>query len=259
MSEFLQQIVEHKRLEIEEQKSRWPMESLAEKASLHERFSFKKALLAPERVRIIAELKKASPSRGILIDQFDPEELAARYRSGGALALSVLTESRFFQGKLEYLQIAKQSARLPILCKDFIIDPYQIHLAAAKGADAILLIVRLLSLQQLEEFLAIAQECELDCLVEIHTEQELESALNTRAQIIGVNARDLADFSVSIDRTAVLAKLIPDDKLRVAESGISTKEDISRLVDAGYSNFLVGEALVKSGDPAGLLRELRQA
>lgn len=259
MSDILEQIALHKRMEVEELKSRWPLETLVERSSLNDRLSFRDALASPAKVKIVAEIKKASPSKGILLEDFDPEELAARYRMGGAAALSVLTEQNYFMGKIEYLQIAKQSARLPILCKDFIIDPYQIRLAAAKGADAVLLIVELLTRQQLAGFMQTATECGLDALVEVHSEGELEIALDSGAEIIGVNARNLNDFSVTLDTTVRLGKLIPSDKLGVAESGILGVDDIRRLSDSGYSCFLIGEALVKSKDPAALLRELQQA
>jgi indole-3-glycerol phosphate synthase len=259
MNDILEQIALHKRIEVEDLKGRWPLETLAERSSLLDRLSFRDALTSPAKVKIIAEIKKASPSKGVLIDNFDPEELAARYRIGGAAAISVLTEQNYFMGKIEYLQIAKQSARLPILCKDFIIDPYQIHLAAAKGADAVLLIAKLLTPGQLADFIQTAAQCGLDSVIEVHSEGELENALNSGAEIIGVNARDLSDFSVTLDTTVQLGKLIPAGKLKVAESGICNVEDIRRLSESGFSCFLVGEALVKSRDPVALLRKLQEA
>lgn len=258
MSDILEQIAQSKRVEVERLKLERPLASLHLDAP-HERYSFQDALSSSLPVKIIAELKKASPSKGVLMEEFDPEELAAQYRRGGAIALSVLTEQHYFKGRMEYLQIAKQASRLPVLCKDFIIDQYQIHLAAHYCADAILLIVRLLTRNSLEEFQSIAKGLGLACLVEVHSEDELELALEAGSQIIGVNSRDLTTFTVDLSIAERLGKLIPDSVIKVAESGVSTREDINRLGQAGYSCFLVGEALVRHPQPATLLQELTGA
>lgn len=255
MSDILEQIATHKRAEIEILKQERPLESLHTSPD-EERLSFREALSAPAKVKVIAELKKASPSKGVLIEEFDPEDLAARYRRGGASALSVLTEHKYFQGRLEYMQIAKQSARLPILCKDFVVDPYQIALASHYGADAILLIGRLLTRKTLADYLSEATRIGLDCLVEIHDENELEIALESGALIIGVNSRNLQTFEVDLSIAERLGKAIPDNLIKVAESGVGTKDDIARLSQVGYSCFLIGEALVKCPNPAALLQEL---
>lgn len=257
MNAILEQIAADKRLEIAEMKIQRPIETLTPSGP-ESRHSFKAALSSDARIKVIAELKKASPSKGVLIEEFDPEDLAARYRRGGAVALSVLTEQKYFQGRLEYMEIAGQTARLPILCKDFVVDPYQFPLAAHHGADAILLIARLLTRQTLTQFIGLARECGLDALVEVHSEGELEIALESSAEIIGVNSRNLQTFEVDLVIAEKLAKLIPADKIKVAESGISSKEDIKRLSDAGYDCFLIGEALLKHANPAGFLEELTQ-
>lgn len=255
MSDILEQIAAHKRTEIEVMKRERPIESLhGSPEETH--LSFREALSSPAKVKVIAELKKASPSKGVLIEEFDPEDLAARYRRGGASALSVLTEQKYFQGRLEYMQIAKQSARLPILCKDFIVDPYQIALASHYGADAILLIGRLLTRKTLADFMSEANRLGLDCLVEVHDENELEIALEAGAKIIGVNSRNLQTFEVDLSIAERLGKAIPDDRIKVAESGVATKDDITRLRQSGYSCFLIGEALVKCPNPTALLQEL---
>lgn len=258
MNAILEQIAADKRLEIAEMKIRRPVETLTP-SDPESRHSFKAALSSDSKIKVIAELKKTSPSKGILIEEFDPEDLAARYRRGGAVALSVLTEQKYFHGRLEYMEIARQTARLPILCKDFVIDSYQFPLASHYGADAILLIARLLTRQTLTQFIIEARECGLDALVEVHSEGELEIALEASAEIIGVNSRNLQTFEVDLAIAERLAKLIPADKIKVAESGISSKEDIQRLSDAGYDCFLIGEALLKHTNPAGFLEELLQA
>lgn len=255
MSDILEQIAANKRAEIEILKRERPLESL-HAAPDETRLSFREALSSPAKVKIIAELKKASPSKGVFVEEFDPEDLAARYRRGGATALSVLTEQKYFQGRLEYMRIAKQSARLPILCKDFIVDPYQIALASHYGADAILLIGRLLTRRTLTDYISVANTMGLDCLVEVHDGNELEIALEAGAQIIGVNSRNLQTFEVDLSIAERLGKAIPDDLIKVAESGVATKDDITRLSQVGYSCFLVGEALVRHRNPAALLQEL---
>lgn len=255
MNGILEQIADSKRIEIAELKLRLPEEKLT-LPDPDTRRSLRAALSSPGKIKVIAELKKASPSRGVLVEEFDPEDLAARYRQGGAVALSVLTEHQYFHGRLEYMDIAKQTARLPVLCKDFVIDPYQFKLAAHHGADAILLIVRLLTRQTLTQFIQLAKEVGLDALVEVHSEGELEIALESSAEMIGVNSRNLQSFEVDLSIAEKLSSLIPDDKIKVAESGIHTRADIDRLTASGYDCFLIGESLMRHPDPAQLLREL---
>lgn len=259
MSDILEQIAQHKRIEVAELKASRPLERFVSRLPVEKDFRFCAALAAQEPVKIIAEIKKASPSKGVLQSDFNPEQMAIQYKAGGAAALSVLTDAKFFQGMFEYLDIAKRASGLPILCKDFIVDPYQLYYARYMGADAVLLIVRLLTRQALAEMQKKAHDLGLDCLVEVHTEGEVEVALDSGAKIIGVNSRNLADFTVSLDAAIRLGEAIPKDKIKVAESGIFAPGDIRQLRQAGYSCFLIGEALMKASDPAKLLQELQQA
>lgn len=220
-----------------------------------ERRGFLAALRRRERA-VIAEVKKASPSRGVIRADFDPVWIAARYAEGGAAAISVLTEERYFQGRPEYLAAIRDVVSLPLLRKDFIFDEYQIVEARAWGADAILLIVASLSDTELAHLGAFAQSLELDVLVEVHTRVELERALASGATLIGVNNRDLRTFETSLRVSVELAEWMPDGVHRVAESGIHTPADIALLRGAGYSTFLVGESLMREADPRAALTAL---
>jgi indole-3-glycerol phosphate synthase len=223
------------------------------------RRDFTAALCSKRRSKqpaIIAEIKKASPSRGVLVNDFRPIELAKQYEQGGAAALSVLTDRDFFQGSLDDLRNARAACKLPVIRKDFTISEYHVLEAAAAGADAILLIVAILDESQLRSFREFAREFEMAALVEIHDARELEIALRSGAEIIGVNNRDLRTFQVSLETSIGLAPQIPQTMTKVSESGIFTSADIQRLLDAGYDAFLVGEHLVKSGNPAGALQTL---
>jgi indole-3-glycerol phosphate synthase len=205
---------------------------------------------------IIAEVKKASPSKGVLSTNFDPVRIAESYESGGAAALSVLTDAPFFQGSLADLQAARGAVSLPVLRKDFTIDQSQILEAAAHGADAILLIAAILTTSQMLEFREIAARHRLSALVEVHDKAELMRAIDSGAEIIGVNNRNLSTFELSLDVSVSLAEFMPKGAVLVSESGIHDAADIARLRNAGYQAFLVGEHLMKSGDPAGAVREL---
>lgn len=219
---------------------------------------FKAALAAPG-LSVIAELKKASPSKGLISPDFEQVYLAqaAAYERGGAAAISCLTEPQFFKGSDAYLQNVRRTVALPILRKDFTIDEYQIYEAKNIGADAVLLICSLLSEAQLGEYLAQAHELELSALVEAHTAAEVQQALAAGAAIIGVNNRDLQNFSVDPLNSLRLRDAIPKDKIFVAESGITKASDTLGLKAAGVQAVLVGEALMRSPDPAAMLRELR--
>jgi indole-3-glycerol phosphate synthase len=218
---------------------------------------FIRALLQDKAVSIIAEVKKASPSKGLLCPDFNPEKLALEYEAAGARAISVLTDERFFQGSLSFLPQIRHAVSLPLLRKDFIIDHIQIEQARRWGADAILLIVAALSDMQLQEFLAHAGELGMDCLTEVHDEGELERAMRQKVELLGVNNRNLQDFTVSLETTFRLRAMAPAETPMVSESGISTPEDIRRLKEAGIVAALIGESLVKSPDRraaiAGLL------
>lgn len=205
---------------------------------------------------IISEIKKASPSKGVLVEDFYPAELARSYEAGGAAAISVLTDCDFFHGSAEDLRSARAACSLPVLRKDFTIADYNVYEAAAIGADAILLIVAILDCAQLRGFRELAVTFGMDSLVEAHDAREVDAALESGAEMIGVNNRDLRTFHVSLETSERLAARIPSDVLKVSESGIFNASDVRRLSAAGYDAFLVGEHLVKSGDPSRALREL---
>jgi indole-3-glycerol phosphate synthase len=215
-----------------------------------------RAALAARTPAIIAEVKKASPSRGVLVEQFDPPEIAAAYQRGGAAAVSVLTDKRFFQGSLGHLEQARAAIRLPVLRKDFTIAETQIVEAAAHGADAILLIAAILTERELRDFREAAARFDMAALVEVHDLEELEKATAAGSEILGVNNRNLSTFEVTLDTSLRLAERMPDGVLRVSESGIHDAADIARLRQAGYTAFLVGEHLMKSGDPEAALKRL---
>jgi indole-3-glycerol phosphate synthase len=205
---------------------------------------------------IIAEIKKASPSKGLLARDFDPVRLAREYAAGGAAALSVLTDEAFFQGSLADLAAARGVCGLPVLRKDFTLDINHVTEAAAGGADAILLIAAILEIGEIRDLAAAAACYGMAALVEVHDEQDLAKAIDAGAEIVGVNNRDLATFDVTLETSLRLAQRIPAGVLKVSESGISSARDIERLRGAGYQAFLVGEHLMKSADPAAALREL---
>jgi indole-3-glycerol phosphate synthase len=217
--------------------------------------SFKKGL-AGHRPAIIAEIKKASPSAGLIRKDFDPVKIVREYQDSGAAAISVITEVQHFQGGLEILALLRWSTRLPILRKDFIVDSYQILEARHAGADAVLLIAALLDTSSLKDLRIEAERYGMDALVEIHNETELQKALDTGASILGVNNRDLRTFEASIDVSLKMAPIIPQNVIAVAESGIRTSDDIRRLADVGYRGFLVGEHLMRSPSPGKALAEL---
>lgn len=219
---------------------------------------------ACQGVALIAEVKKASPSAGIICQDFDPVRIARQYEAAGASAISVLTDEKFFQGSLEYLRQIRQATRLPLLRKDFIVDARQIREAVEWGADAILLIVAILSDRQLKQFQTLAREAGLAALVEVHDESELDRALAAEARIIGVNNRNLKTFKVDLATTERLASRLRGassvmDKILVAESGIHTAADVNRLKQCGAQAILVGESIVKHHDIAAKIRELLPA
>jgi indole-3-glycerol phosphate synthase len=212
--------------------------------------------VADGRAAVIAEIKKASPSRGVLREDFEPAQIAESYERGGATCLSVLTDIDFFQGADAYLQQARAACALPVLRKDFIIDPYQVYEARVIGADCILLIVAALTDAMLAELLQLAKHLQMDCLVEVHEAAELGRALETPAPLIGINNRDLRSFETSLDVTLDMLGQIPDERLVVTESGIHTVDDVSLMRGHGVHTFLVGEAFMKAPDPGERLAEL---
>ena len=205
---------------------------------------------------VIAEVKKASPSKGVLCQDFDPVRIASDYQRGGAAAISVLTDESFFQGRLAYLEAVRAAVGAPVLRKDFTIAPAHIVEAAAHGADAILLIAAILTERQLRDFREMAASYGMASLVEVHDRRELDAAIASGADIIGVNNRNLSTFAVTLDTSLQLAEHMPEGALRVSESGIHNAADVARLRAAGYTAFLVGEHLMKSSDPAAALQQL---
>jgi indole-3-glycerol phosphate synthase len=278
-STFLTKILDHKRTEVERQALKVPLAQLEANiaAALPPR-AFDAALRRPGRVALIAEVKKASPSKGVLVENFDPLALARTYAENGAAAISVLTDVRFFQGSLKYLQgirerleigdwrlepstqspISNLQSPVPILRKDFILDPYQVYEARAYGADALLLIVAALEDATLTELLALTHALGMQALVEVHDEAELDRALALGATLVGVNNRDLHTFVTSLETTRRLAARLPSANrpLLISESGIATAADVALVRGWGVDAVLVGEALVTAPDVAGRVREL---
>jgi indole-3-glycerol phosphate synthase len=255
---ILADIVAATRRKVGESRSKADVRQLERDAALHVPRGLRERLESANKsgIAVIAELKKASPSRGLIRREFDPAKLARELEASGAAALSVLTDEEFFQGSLENLRIASAETRLPCLRKDFIVDEFQIFEARANYADAILLIVAALSQPELEELTQKAGDQELDVLCEVHDEDELHRALDAGCNLIGVNSRDLRTFKVDIQTALRLAEKIPEEVLAVAESGIESGADIARLRGAGYGAFLIGEALMKAHSPGDALREL---
>ena len=258
---ILDKIHQHKRQEVAAAKlATPPAELMARLADLEgQPRGFARALRAAAEsgwTAVIAEVKKGSPSKGIIRPDFDPLEIAECYQEYGATCLSVLTDESFFYGHLRYLQLIREQVFLPLLRKDFICDPYQITEARVAGADAVLLIAAMLETSQLVDFAAAARELTLDVLLEVHNEIELESALLTDCELIGINNRNLSTFVTDLTVTERLAPLVPSERLVVAESGIHQREDILRLSAAGASAFLVGESLIRESDIGAKLNSL---
>lgn len=244
---ILDRIVEVKREEVAELAQRFSRRDVEEQVQLMPpTLGFAKALReATAYIGLIAEVKKASPSKGVIRPDFDPVEIATTYERAGATCLSVLTDQRFFQGHNDYLRQVRAAVTLPILRKDFLIDERQIYEARLIGADCILLIAAILSTEQLREYQAVAASLGLDVLVEVHDERELERALQAGATLLGVNNRDLRDFSMDLTTTARLAQQVPAGTLLVSESGIVTHEDVRMVKEAGAHAILVGETLMR--------------
>ena len=253
---ILDQIVTAKRQEIASLKQATPLAQLKEAIrDLPRARDFSKAV-SHQPCAIIAEVKRSSPSKGRIREQFDPVQIASFYQEHGAQAVSVLTDEQFFEGKGRYLADIKKIIDRPLLRKDFIIDEYQIYETRILGGDALLLIAAILEQGQLQEYIQMAEQLGLAPLVEVHTQAELAKALAAGAEIIGINNRDLKTFSTDLKRTLELAPAIPEGKIVVSESGITTRKDIELLMAAGVHCFLIGEVLMRAGDIGGKLREL---
>ncbi|HET9483922.1 MAG TPA: indole-3-glycerol phosphate synthase TrpC [Xanthomonadales bacterium] len=262
MNDVLARILARKREEVEARRAQTPLATLAARiAEASPTRGFAAALRARLEAgapAVIAEVKKASPSQGVIRADFDPAAIAASYAKAGAACLSVLTDRDFFQGDDAYLAAARDACALPVLRKDFTVDPYQVHEARAIGADAILLIAAALPDPLLAELAALARELSLDVLLEVHDAAELERALapGLEAAVLGINNRDLRSFEVSLDTTLALRGRVPPDRLLVTESGIRTRSDVARMRAAGVHAFLVGEAFMRAADPGAALHDL---
>lgn len=256
---YLPEILAHHRVDVAARKASADMAKLEHAAAAHAPRGFARALRARAgtgEIAIIAEVKKASPSRGLIRADFDARRIAQQYAAGGAAALSVLTDEKFFQGSLENLEKASAATALPCLRKDFMVDEFQVLEARAHHADAILLIVAALTDAELRTLRDAARRYELDVLCEVHDRAELDRALALECECVGVNSRDLRTFEVSLERAAELVAHLPASAVRVAESGIHTRDDIDRLRSAGYDAFLIGESLMRQPDPEAALRTL---
>ncbi|QDL36106.1 indole-3-glycerol phosphate synthase TrpC [Rhodoferax sediminis] len=260
MSDILNQIVAVKREEVAAALKRMPlaaMRSDAESRVLTRDFvGALRAKIEAGQAAVIAEVKKASPSKGVLREDFIPADIAQSYAEFGAACLSVLTDRQFFQGSVDALKQARASCQLPVLRKDFMVDAYQIYESRAIGADAILLIAAVLSDAQLAEFEAIARSLDMAVLVEVHDAAELARALKLKTPLIGINNRNLRSFEVTLDTTLALRAAVPPERLLVTESGILTKADVQKMRAAGVHAFLVGEAFMRAAEPGQALAQL---
>ena len=258
--DILKKIIHRKTEEVAERLARVSLQEQRERAkqgsAVRGFVDHIKQSIQAGRPAVIAEIKKASPSKGVMRENFQPAEIAVSYEKGGASCLSVLTDIDFFQGSDAYLQQARQACSLPVLRKDFVIDPYQVYEARAIGADCILLIVACLSDAQLKELASLAVQLNMDVLVEVHDAEELTRALQVDLPMIGINNRNLRTFETSLVTTLALLEQIPDDRIVVTESGIHTPADVARMRAHNVNAFLVGEAFMKAEEPGEKLREL---
>ena len=263
MANYLDRITDKTRAAVAEAKQLRPVAELERLAALHEPRGWTAALRQKSGRAVIAEIKKASPSKGLIRADFEPVTIAQSYERGGAAALSVLTDAPFFQGSLEYLRAVSAEVALPCLRKDFMVDKYQFVEARAHAADAVLLIAAALSNAEMKEFAAEARGLKLDVLVEVHTGDELKRVLDSLgesgADAIGVNNRDLTSFEVSLERSVELVSMIPQSVVRVSESGIESGADVARLRAAGFDAFLIGESFMRKAEPGAALAELLRA
>ena len=260
MSDILQRILTVKVAEIDAARaacSLAAMRARAEAASPVRDFAGAlRAKIAAGNAGVIAEIKKSSPSKGVLREDFAPATIARQYEAGGAACLSVLTDRQFFQGAPEFLAASRDACSLPALRKDFIVDPYQVYESRALGADCILLIVAALTLAQMQVLESIAQSLGLAVLVEVHSAAELDVALQLQTPLLGINNRNLRTFDVSLDTTLGLLPRVPSDRLVISESGIVTRDDVTRTRASNVNAFLVGEAFMRAADPGAALRDL---
>ena len=255
----LNKIIETTRETLKKSSSYRSIKSLEEDFEKYQKRGFIEAIskkVSSQETAIIAEIKKASPSKGLIREDFEPKKIAEDYEANGATSLSVLTDEPFFQGKLEYLDMVRNSCSLPILRKDFMIDPYQIYETKASGGDCILLIVAALDLAQLKDFSQLAKELNLDVLIEVHSDEELNKALTIDPKLVGINNRDLTTFEVDKNLALKLAKEISKDVIVISESGIGSKEDILSSKEQGIHAFLIGESFMREPSPGKALKDI---
>jgi indole-3-glycerol phosphate synthase len=258
---FLDEIIKYKKEELMETKRKVPVIELKRRLNdLPPTKGFKEVFLSPAPdhepiTRIITEIKRASPSKGIIRNDFDPVRIARIYEKEGATAISVLTETHYFKGSADHLQLIRQAVKIPLLRKDFIFDEYQVYEARVWGADAVLLISAILDTDELRKLINLSKKLGLDCLLEVHNPEELRKALNAEGEMIGINNRDLHSFEVDTNNTLRLIPVIPKGIVVISESGINTREEIIRLQGAGVNGFLIGEALIREQDIGMKLRD----
>jgi len=254
---ILSKIIQEKRKTVEKAKLNLLFKDLTEKVSrICIKSSFKKNISRPHHINLIAEMKKASPLKGIIRGDYNPIKIALTYQAQGASAISVLTDERFFEGRIEHLRDVKDRVTIPVLRKDFIIDEYQIYESALWGADAILLIADILTEEEMKKFLTITRELGMDALCEVHNEEDIHKSIEAGAQIIGINNRDLHSFKVDLETTQRLIRFIPDSKIRVSESGIKKYEDVMFMKSLGINAVLIGEAFMEANDITSKIREM---
>ena len=261
MTNTLEKIIADKKNNIEKYKNSFTVEDLKKKISSYKNYLNFKDKLKKNEVSVIAEIKKASPSAGIIVENYNPKAIAKQYLSSGASCLSILTEENYFKGKLEHIDEVKKEIKLPVLCKDFFIDPYQVYLAKSFGADAILIIISAVDEKTAKEIYSVAEELNISTIVEVHTEQEAKSALNFKNAIIGINNRDLKTLKTDIKTTYDLHKVLIDHSAPiVCESGIKTEKEVGEIVKkTKINNFLIGESLLKDLDKnSSLLKRILQ-
>jgi len=260
MNNILEQICDKKKIELSEDKKKCSYQSLEKLLDKKKKRNFRELLVNSQNTKnnnIIAEIKKASPSAGIIIEDYEPENIAIKYEQAGAGAISILTEQHFFKGKLDHLSLIHENSKVPILRKDFIFDSYQILQSKIYHADSILLIISILSDNQIKEFINIAKDCGLDCLIEIHTNEDLKRAIKIGYPIIGINNRNLKTLGINHNNTINLITDISKDFTIVVESGINSHDQIIIYNEIGVFNFLIGESILKSSNIKNKIKELK--
>tara|TARA_B100000029_G_scaffold253018_1_gene249964 strand:+ start:2097 stop:2876 length:780 start_codon:yes stop_codon:yes gene_type:complete len=256
---ILNEICINKKKEIKKDKEKYSLDTLEKITKIIPNSGFRNLLISSNKSKqnnIIAEIKKSSPSAGTIIDDYDPVKIAQEYRKAGISALSILTDKKYFEGNLEHISLVKKIIDIPILRKDFIIDPYQVIQSKYYKADAILVIMSILSNEQAAEIINVAKKYQIDCLIEVHNEKEINNALKLNSDIIGINNRNLDNLEVDLKNVNKLISLIPEKFTIIAESGIKNKEDINEYNKLGIYNFLIGETLLKSKDIKNKVSEL---